>query len=971
MSAPISPYPSAYDKEKADEIWALLGISSDNGHNDADLEAKSAAIFGNSPYLASLATRFTPEIASYLRSDLESELEKLISDMETARPDGETTADLMAYLRDCKSKLALLTAIADVSDIWPLQKITNALSDFAALALDIGLSHLLHQRMKKGELAWPDGNEEPVTPKLGRNCGYFLLGMGKLGAGELNYSSDIDLIALFDPELLEYTGNKTPSQCYIKITQELMQIIEKRTMHGYVFRTDLRLRPDPGSTPVAISVYAAESYYHSMAANWERSAMIKASVVAGDRQAGEQYLKSLSGWVWRRHMDFAALKDIASIKNQIDRHYQQADLAVGADYNVKLGKGGIREIEFYAQINQLLHAGRHPNLRIKGTLEALSLLAEQGLISEDNQRNLTKAYVFLRTIEHRIQMVNDEQCHSIPSEEMQIERLALFSGFSSIAELFKAISSHSTKVSAIYAALLPDDQVSNDDTLNSDMAIQRQLEEGNFPNIEGCFSAIKDWRSGKYRALHTDRAKRLLDQCLPPLLDAFSKTDNPAAALMRFDKFIKQLPAGVQLFSLLQSNPSLFKLLARVMGLAPALAETLAKKPTLWDMVLEPHFFEPIEDHKLLTQDLKTRLSAARDFQDILDFVRIFVAEQKFRAGIHLLESIASVEEVGSALTRIADVTLELLVPEVEKEFSRRHGTFPGGGIAVLAMGKYGGKELTHTSDLDIVFLYHIDGDCAGSNGDKSLSPSQYYSRLGQNIITAITALTSEGRLFEVDTRLRPSGSQGPLVVTLKTFEDYYENSAWTWEHMALTRARLILAPDAMRIPLEKAIQNVLTKRRDKTTLVSSVHEMRGKLFSEFGSTNKWAVKHCQGGLVDMEFICQYLMLLNGSDHPDIFSPTLSEAIDKLHTINALKDVDHASIHAAHEYMQQIQSLLRLSIGSAPESSEEIPEGLKHIMLQTTKSSNFSDLEMQLAKHQDFIYKLYQSLIETAATEHA
>ncbi|UTW57326.1 bifunctional [glutamine synthetase] adenylyltransferase/[glutamine synthetase]-adenylyl-L-tyrosine phosphorylase [Kordiimonas sp. SCSIO 12603] len=968
MSAPISPYPSAYDTAKADEIWALLCISSDDEDKIADLKAKSAAIFGNSPYLASLAIRFTDEITTYLCSDLESELEKLFTEMAKARPGGETTNDLMAYLRNCKSKLALLTAVADVSNIWPLMQITKALSDFASLALDIGLSHLLHQRMKKGELNWPDGEVEPVTPSLGRNSGYFLLGMGKLGAGELNYSSDIDLIALFDPELVHYSGNKTPAQCYIKITQELMQIIEKRTMHGYVFRTDLRLRPDPGSTPVAISVYAAESYYHSMAANWERSAMIKASVVAGDRQAGEQYLQSLSSWVWRRHMDFAALKDIASIKNQIDRHYQHTDLAVGPDYNVKLGKGGIREIEFYAQINQLLHAGRHPNLRIKGTMEALRLLLKQELVSEENTAALIEAYIFLRTIEHRIQMVNDEQCHSIPSEQEQIKRLALFSGFSSEAELFDAISMHSAKVSKIYAELLPNDQAPGD-TLCSEMSIQQQLEENSFPNIEGCLSAIKDWRSGKYRALYTDRAKRLLDQCLPSLIIAFSKTDNPAAALMRFDKFLKQLPAGVQLFSLLQSNPSLFMLLARVMGLAPALAETLAKKPTLWDMVLEPHFFEPIEDHQFIKQDLEIRLSAARDFQDVLDFVRIFVAEQKFRAGIHLLESIASVEEVGSALTRVADVTLELLVPAVEREFSRRHGTFPGGGIAILAMGKYGGKELTHTSDLDIVFLYHIEGECIASDGEKPLSPSQYYSRLGQNIITAITALTSEGRLFEVDTRLRPSGSQGPLVVTLKTFEDYYENSAWTWEHMALTRARLILAPKAMHAPLERAIETVLTKVREEKSLVQAVHDMRTKLFSEFGSANKWAVKHCQGGLVDMEFICQYLMLLHGNRHPNIFTPTLSKAINKLNGIGALSDAEQTGMHAAHEYMQQIQSLLRLSVGSAPASGEDIPEGLKLIMLQTTQKKNFAELENQLAKHQDFIYKLYQSLIETAANQ--
>ena len=689
--------------------------------------------------------------------------------------------------------------------------------------------------------------------------------MGKLGANELNYSSDIDLIVLYEPTKIKYAGKRSLAQCYIKLTQELVQIIDKRTMYGYVFRTDLRLRPDPSATPVAISVDAAENYYHSIAVNWERSAMIKARVVAGDADAGKSFLEHMSSWVWRRSMDFAALKDIAAIKNQINRHYDQSD-EVGPGYNVKLGYGGIREIEFFTQINQLLHAGRHPELRVTETILALELLAEVGIISQIDLENLQKAYEFFRKLEHRLQMVNDAQTHEMPTAEEDVSLISCFMKRASSEELFLEIKGHSENVTKLFRNLLPENTIENSKRLDGTYLLNF-LEKNGFHHPETSANLIDGWRRGRYRAVRTERAKNLLDKCLPALLEAFGKTQDAPAALLRFDKFISKLPAGVQVFSLLEANPSLFKLLARIMGHAPALADILARKPDLWDMLLEPSFFTPLEEETELKEQLNILLKSARDFQDILDLVRRFVAEQKFRTGIHLMEGLADVEETGNSLTRIADVALQQLIPHVTAEFAEKHGEFPDGGIAVLAMGKYGGGELTHTSDLDIVFLYHCEDMKALSNGKKPLSPSQYFSRLGQHIITAITALTPEGRLFEVDTRLRPSGSQGPLVVTLTTFEDYYAKSAWTWEHMALTRARIILAPQKMKPLLSTAVTQVLTSNRDKDALLSAVSDMRNKLFSQFGSESIWAIKHCRGGLVDMEFICQYLMLLEGHQH--------------------------------------------------------------------------------------------------------
>lgn len=959
------PYPLTYNKEKAVEIWAKLEQKSLETGKALPNKDLHDAVAGNSPFLANIIESLPDLGIKYLSGNAHSHFEYLLIELRAPRPEGETTEQLMASLRQAKARMSLLIAIADISGAWALNEVTSALSQFADLSLQITLSHLFHARMKAGELPWPSGTEEPVSSALQKKTGYFILGMGKLGANELNYSSDIDLIILYDPSRVAYQGRKTLAQCFIKITQDLVQIIDKRTMHGYVFRTDLRLRPDPGATPVALAVGTAESYYHSMAANWERSAMIKARVIAGDFAAGTEFLDHMASWVWRRSMDFVALRDIAAIKNQINHHYDQK-AEVGPGFNVKLGYGGIREIEFYTQINQLLHAGRHPSLRIRPTLSALKALDDLEIISHKTYATLSHAYTFFRKLEHRLQMVHDAQTHELPENETEIDHIALFMGYSQSGTLLNEIRYHSSKVSKLYKELLPETTLEITTQLEGKKLISL-LDSYSFSDPSASANLINGWRRGRYKAVRTDRAKNLLDLSLPELLAAFAKTHDPNAALIRFDKFISKLPAGVQVFSLLQANPSLFKLLARIMGLAPALADILAKKPDLWDMLLEPTFFSPIEDEEYLTQQLQTLLGSARDFQDILDLVRRFVAEQKFRTGIHLMEGLADVEETGASLTLIADVALKCLIPEVTSEFCISHGEFPGGGIAILAMGKYGGRELTHTSDLDIVFLYHCEDMKAVSDGKKPLAPSQYFSRLGQHIITAVTALTPEGRLFEVDTRLRPSGSQGPLVVTLKTFEEYYASSAWAWEHMALTRARLILAPDKMKPLLNAAVTKVLTSNRDKTALLIAVADMRSKLFSQFGSESIWAIKHCRGGLVDMEFICQYLMLREGYNHSYLFEPELVKSITQLTNANFLSPHEGKLLQDAHALLQKVQALLRLCVGSAPKVSAEIPEGLQHILVQATKVGGFNELEKQVKSYQDKIYKLYIKLIEEPA----
>ena len=959
--------------EKTDEIAAQLKQSlSPSGKDEKisdEMRNSIGTMFGYSPYLSSIALKNIDFICNLFTKGPNEGIKEVFAHIEAPLSSAIDIAELMEQLRVGKAMLALTCAYADLNCIWPLTRTTQALSQFASKALNIALAFLLTREVRKGNIETPalsTSSTDIINPSICDDCGFFILGMGKLGANELNYSSDIDLIALYNPEKIKYLGKKTIGHFFVGITQELMQIMERRTMHGYVFRTDLRLRPDPGSTPPAISIIAAETYYHTVAVNWERSAMIKASPIAGDTKEGKAYLDNLSSWIWRRSMDFAAIQDIAAIKNHLNQHYEQSDKDF-AGFDVKLGRGGIREIEFFAQINQLLYGGRHPVVRRRGTIETLHTLVEEGLLDTNICARLSVAYEFLRTLEHRLQMVNDEQTHTIPADSEAIQHIAHFMGYTNPEALKSALHSHTNYVNEVYQNLLPNE--ANENPIGfSQGQIEHKFKGLGYTSTKDMANITASWRSAKYRALKTDRSQSLLEECIPTLIEAFAAMSNPDAALSRFDMFLSKLPAGVQLFALFQANPSLFALMARVMGLAPALAETLAKKPLLWELLLEPNFFEPIEDKTLLTEQLKGMIARARDYQDVLDIARQFAEEYKFRIGVQLLESIATADESMKSLALVADVTLEQLVPEVEREFEARYGHFNNGGIAILAMGKYGGNELTHTSDLDIVFLYYVDDMNGASSGKRSLGPSQYYSRLGQNIITSITALTSEGRLFEVDTRLRPSGNQGPLVVTLNTFRDYYSKDAWTWEHMALTRARIIKEPQYFSGELINEIREILTNERDQTSLIKAVADMRRKLRSTNRTQNPWALKHIRGGLIDIEFICQYLLLKEGEKYPDLFSSNMDTAFKNLADMNLIDPSIAEDLVIARNMMQNIQSILRLCMGDKAPEESSFSLGLKEILCRSSKFETFSALKENLLNTQANIYKHFETLIDIPAS---
>ncbi|MDX1581306.1 MAG: glutamine-synthetase adenylyltransferase, partial [Alphaproteobacteria bacterium] len=532
-------------------------------------------------------------------------------------------------------------------------------------------------------------------------------------------------------------GKREAQDCFVKVTQELVKILQQRTGDGYVFRTDLRLRPDAGATAVALSVDAAELYYQSMGLNWERAAMIKARVHAGDLEAGQAFLRDLRPFVWRKHLDFAALEDIHSMKARIHSHHKHKALQLPGQ-DIKLGPGGIREIEFFAQAHQMIAGGREPELRAPRTLEALSQLVELERIKPEDRDELEAAYRYLRALEHRLQMIRDEQTQILPETQEGLTAIATFMGEADLETFEARLMGHLKAVQTHYDELFRDPYAEDEEAddlstlFTSEVIDEKALDKiraFGFEDPERAAAIIRAWESGRYRACRTDRARKLLKELTPAILTSLGQTAGPDRALVRFDEFLGKLPSGVQLFSLFQANPNLLDLLADILGSAPALADFLGRNHLLLDAVLSPDFFDPMPGLDELKEELEEAMAPARDFQDILDLSRRWTNDRKFQIGVLTMRNVIDVNQAEADSSDVAEAVVDRLLPHVEREFAKQHGRVPGGGIILVAMGSFGGRSISFSSDLDMIFLYTAPDSGVESDGDRPLAASQYYMR--------------------------------------------------------------------------------------------------------------------------------------------------------------------------------------------------------------------------------------------------
>ena len=956
----LNDFIELYNKSYLKEIKSV--IEDDNKKN------LLLSIFSNSPYLTNLLFKNFEFVLTLLSHSSEKLLEETFLNLKEECLNDTTVVDLMKHLRIAKAHIALIIAFADLSGAWELTKITKSLSDFAEIALNISVNFLLKDGINSGNLC-----HDIINDDYANNSGYVILAMGKLGGYELNYSSDIDLIVLFDLEVVKYCGKRSPQDFFVKLTQKLVKIMSDRTADGYVFRTDLRLRPDPGATPVALSMEGAEIYYQTVGLNWERAAMIKARPIAGDLTEGLHFLDRIRGFVWRRYLDYAAIADIHAIKKLIHEHHSHGGIMLEG-HDVKLGRGGIREIEFYAQIHQLISGGREPSLRIGPTSLALNALCENNKLTKQENETLQEVYVFLRTLEHRLQMINDDQTHELPTDKDDLIRISKFMGFEFFADFEMAVINRLNSVNTLFNELLHDtNQTDDEDKTLLSFPLDKYhpstidaIENANFQDAKKAYELIQGWMLGRYRACRTDRAREILKKLIPEILKVFSEQVNPDAVLVKFDDFLSRLPSGVQLFSFIKAQPWLLELLAQIIGMAPFLSSQLSRNPMMLDAVLNAEDFKNNSSLNDLTKSLDEQLLLARDLQDILDHTRKWVNEAKFQVGLQILRGNTDVIHSGETLTHIAEISLNTILSHVKTEFAIKHGIIENSALCILAMGKLGSYEFTTTSDVDIVLIYDADDMSALSNGAKPLSVNHYYARLSQNFINSITALTGEGKLYEVDMRLRPSGTAGPLAVSIESFNDYQKGQAWTWEHMALTRGRVISGPDTLRNKIKATIHSILSHPvRNHDNLLHEVANMRVKLAKNFGTDNIWSMKNIRGGIIDVEFICQYTLLAHGDKFPSILKRNTLRQLEEIKKAKVLDALDVDTLSKACHILQTSQALLRLCLGTTSKRSDRPPALLNALAARLDTSPD--KLESLIVKNQKNVLDLYAKIIEIPA----
>ena len=912
------------------------------------LSTAFALITSGSPYLTSLLRDHDEWARTLTPENADAECAYVLAEAAGAAT-APSRDDAMRRLRQAKQKLALLVALCDLGGVWTLEQVTTALTRFADAAVQAALAFLWRQERVKGNF---------TTDEIGR--GYLVLAMGKMGAFELNYSSDIDLIVFYDPERAPLRVDLEPSTFFVKLTRALVAMLQDFTADGYVFRTDLRLRPDPRATQVAIHIEAAATYYETQGQNWERAAMIKARPCAGDAALGAEFLSRMKPYIWRKYLDYAAIADVQSMKRQIHAVKGHGEIAV-LGHNLKLGRGGIREIEFFAQTQQLIAGGRNPALRAIKTSDALDALAAAQWITPQAAQELKTAYTVLRTLEHRAQMINDQQTHDTPVDPTAFESYARFAGFASAEALATKLRATLEVVQGHYAALFEsaDDLSAGGGSLvftgsDDDPATLETLRRMGYAQVTEIAATIRAWHFGRYRATRTARAREILTEIMPALLKTLAESGEADRAFFAFDKFLESLSSGVQLLAMMKANRKLLALIAQVLGAAPRLTEKISAQPRILEAVTAPDFFSPLPGRQGLAQEITALIPAASNLEEAMDLSRVFAREKNFRIGARILSETLSAEEAGLGFSNVADVVVGRLLQAVADDIAAKHGTLAGSCCIVLGLGKLGGREMTASSDLDIMLIYDHDEKVEMSSGARPISSAQYFAKVTQGLMTALTAPSSEGRLYEVDMRLRPSGSKGPLAVSLGAFATYHEKEAWTWERMAMTRARVVAGDAALGARVQATLRSTFAAPRAADATRGDIAQMRALMLKEHKPEAIWDLKRAVGGQVEIEFIAQYLQLIS----PAIVNANTAMALGNAAEAKLLPRSEAETLLQALGLYQRLTHLLRLCISGTFDPATA-PAHLLASLAQAAGEPDLSATEALLVETQAQVADLF------------
>ncbi len=826
-------------------------------------------------------------------------------DLQRAYPTDELTARAVKSLAEAPDEPALKTRLRqlrrremariawrDLAGWADLNETLATLSEFADACVDQALEKLHAWAVEK--------NGEPKGEHSGQPQRLVVLGLGKLGGQELNFSSDIDLIFAY-PEEGETAGERALSnhEFFIRLGQSLINALNENTADGFVFRVDMRLRPNGASGPLALSFAAMEHYYQTHGRDWERYAFIKVRAIAGDRAAGEELLRTLKPFVYRKYLDYGTIESIRGMKGMIEREMARK----GMHGNIKLGRGGIREIEFIAQTQQLIRGGREPQLQERRLLTVLPRLVAAGSLEPAAGNDLMQAYIFLRNIEHRLQMAADQQTQQLPTDEHAQLRLAFASGFTNVKSLADELERQRERVHRYFAQLFrtEDDATGEREpdklaavwlgTADAEGAKQILCDSG-YAQPEEVLNLVNALREGPMVTAFSTGARARMDRVVPLVLKAAGKSDEPLTTLQRLVRLLEAIGRRTVYFSLMAENPQVLTQLVRLGGASPWIANWIARHPILLDELLDPTLYE-LPTPEALRDELRQRL--AHIPEDDLELQMEVLRE--FRHG-HVLRVAASdigpglaPEQTGAALAAVAEGMVAAALELAARDLERKHGApqCPGRdtppGFAVIGYGKLGSQELGYGSDLDMIFLYE-GCDEGMTRGARPLPNEAFFARLGQRLIHILTTRTPGGILYEVDMRLRPSGKSGPLVTSLAAFRDYQRDHAWTWEHQALVRARPVAGSPVLVRQFAEVREEILCRPRDPDKLKSEVREMRDKMAAEKvrHDDTQADVKHDPGGIVDIEFMVQYWVLRWAHEHPGLTRHT-----DNIHILEALK----------------------------------------------------------------------------------
>ena len=940
FAARITTRPVPTDPVRGAHARAAVALS------DPALAALIEGAAGASPYLAGLIGAEAEWLPGAIARDPAPEA--LVA-AETGAMGDLSATDLGPALRRAKGRVALYAALADLGGVWDLDAVTLALTTLADRATDLALRAHVADELRRGKMPAP---RPGANPDAG---GIFALAMGKMGARELNYSSDIDLIIMYDDAAYAPEDQHEIRASLIRATRKAAATLSELTAHGYVFRTDLRLRPDASVTPVCISASAALAYYEAEGRSWERAAYIKARPCAGDLAAGARFLEALRPFVWRRHLDFATVEDTHDMRRRIRDHKGLHGDIRAPGHNMRLGRGGIREIEFFAQTRQLIAGGRDPDLRSPRTVDALAALAAKGWIPDEVAAELAAHYAEHRRIEHRIQMVNDAQTHTLPATPEAMVNVVNLDGADDVGAWSRRLEGRLARVEDLTGDFFAPDAAGEDrPELTPEQA-----------------ALVESWQS--YPALRSPRAQQLFSRIEPRILNALFRAADAADALGRFDSFLRGLPAGVQLFSMFESNPSLIDLVGDICATSPALAGYLARHPEVLDAVLAGSFFAPWPGDQGLREALselldQTLAAPQGGYERALDAARRWAHEWQFRIGVHHLRGLIEAEEAGQHYADVADAAVAALAPVVAAEFARRHGPPPGAGAVVLGMGSLGARQLNASSDLDLIVIYDPLG-AETSEGPKPLATRSYYARLTQALLTALSAPTATGRLFEVDMRLRPSGRQGPVATSIESFRAYQIDEAWTWEHLALTRARVVgVIPGAdagagmpLAARLEALRVEVLETRGSDPRVVPDLADMRRRIFAAKAPDGRWEAKVGRGRLQDLELLAQSLALRTGSP-----ARGATAQLRAGQRAGLVSPAEARELTDARRFLWRLQCSGRL-LTDGPLDMDHLGRGGQDFLLRETGADSLDDLSARL----DATVEAVGAIIDAATAEPA